>query len=297
MEIRHLKYMLAVADERQFHRAAKRLHIAQPALSQNIKQLESELGVVLFERTTRKVELTNAGRVFYAEAVQLLMELERMPRNTRRASIGETGSITVGFTETAIFGPLRNVMHKFRTKYPDVQIVTRECTVATMFDKLLDGTIDIACSEEVVPNASFELLDMPAVNIVVAIHHEHPLAQVKASLPIAQLADQSFIFPTPDTSWRVYEKFARVLAEAGIHPKMEYWADSAISGIALVAAGLGVCMVPEFSKILEPEVVYRRVIAPRIRVVPQILWQKSNVAATTANFIALARIASRPRSS
>ncbi len=293
MEIRHLRYMLAVADERQFHRAAKRIHIAQPALSQNIKQLEDEIGAPLFARTTRKVELTSAGRVFYEEAAQLLRKFDSLQRSALRASVGESGSITIGFTETAIFGPFRHVVQKFRVRYPDVRVVTRECTVAELYDKLLDGTLDIACSEECVPNASFDILNLPAVNVVVALHHEHPLAQEKGSIPMSLLADESFIFPTQNTTWSVYEKFARALAEAGVHPRQEYWADSAVSGVALVAAGLGVCLVPQFTQILHSEVVFRRVITPSIRLNPQVLWQKSNKDAATKNFVALAKSKNR----
>ncbi len=288
MEIRHLKYMLAVAEEGHFNLAAKRLHIAQPALSQNIKQLEEEIGAQLFSRTTRKVTLTDAGRVFYQEATGALTQLDSVARSARRVSLGEAGSLTIGFTETAIFGPLRQTLHRFFRRYPDVQIITRECSVTTLFDKLQDGIVDIACSEDCTPNANFEMKQFPEVDVMVALHKESPLAQEKSSIEIKALANESFILPTQNTTWGVYEKFARALAKAGLRPRHEYWADSAISGIALVAAGLGVCLVPQFAQILHTQVAYRRVISPRIRISPQLVWHKGRTSLVAANFIALA---------
>jgi DNA-binding transcriptional LysR family regulator len=287
VEIRHLKYMLAVADEKHFHLAAKRLHIAQPALSQNIRQLEEEIGTPLFKRTTRRVELTNAGRVFYQQAMELLRDLQSLPRNTMRASLGTTGSITVGFTETALFGPFRELLHEFHEKYPEVSIQTRECAPTALFERLLDGSIDIACNENCVTSANHAAVQLPESDVVVALHKSHPLATESKPIPLSQLQDQYFIFPTQNSSWSVYELFARALAEAGILPRHEYWVENAVSGISLVAAGLGVCMVPDFVKILPEEVVYR-VVLPRLKLKPQIVWLKANTMPITANFAAMA---------
>lgn len=287
MEIRHLRYMLAVANEGHFNLAAKRLHIAQPALSQNIKQLEEEVGVKLFNRTTRRVELTNAGRVFYREAMQTIIRMESMGRMARRAEVGESGSITVGFTETAIFGPLRSIVRRFHNAYPEVQIVTRESSVSELFELLQEGTIDVACSEEFALNANFEIKRLPLIDVVVALDCRHPLARRKGPLSLCRLDGEPFIFPAQSTTWIVYEKVSQALAEACVHPSHEYFVDNALSGIALVAAGLGVCLVPCFAQIPGANVVYRRVIDPCVRLTPEIIWQRNNASPVVANFVAL----------
>jgi DNA-binding transcriptional LysR family regulator len=288
MEIRHLKYMLAVAEEGHFNLAAKRLHIAQPALSQNIKQLEQEIGVKLFSRTTRNVELTEAGRVFYQEAINTLTQFDHVARSARLASTGDAGSISIGFTATSIYGPLRGTIRKFRRRYPDVQLLLRECSATTLFSKLDDGSIDIACSEDINPNPNYEMKAYPPTDVLVAINKQHRLAQPNGPIKLRMLADESFIFPTQNVTWGVYEKFARALAKAGIRPRRVYWADNATSGIPLVAAELGVCFVPVFTQLLHAEVVYRRIVNPCIRQLPQLVRRKGKVSLTIANFFAMA---------
>lgn len=288
MEIRHLKYMLAVAEEGHFNLAAKRLHIAQPALSQNIRQLEQDIGAQLFTRTTRSVSLTEAGRVFYQEAMNALGQLENVARSARLVSTGDAGSVTVGFTATSIYGPLRGTIRKFRRRYPSVQIFARECSATNLFRRLDEGAIDIACSEDITPNANYEMKAYPPTDVLVAINKQHALAKEKGPIKLKLLANESFIFPTQMTTWGVYEKFSRALAKAGIRPKRIYWADNATTGIPLVAAELGVCFVPVFTQLLHAEVVYRRIINPCIRQLPQLVWRKGKTSLPVANFIALA---------
>ncbi len=288
MEIRHLKYMLAVAEEGHFNLAAKRLHIAQPALSQNIRQLEEEIDAKLFARTTRSVSLTEAGRVFYHEAYKALDQFDNVPRSARRVSSGEAGTIAIGFTATSIYGPLRSTIRRFHRRYPEVQIITRECSARTLLDRLHDGEIDVACSEDCIPNANYQMKQYPQTYVMVAIHKQHRLAQEKGPIKIKELAEEPIIFPTQNTTRGVYENFSRALAKAGVRPRYEYWADNATSGIPLVAAGLGVCLVPEFTQLLHSEVVYRRIISPSIRQSPQLVWRKDRVAVTLTNFISFA---------
>lgn len=288
MEIRHLKYMVTIADEGQFHRAAERLHIAPPALSQNIRQLEDEVGTPLFRRTTRRLEMTSAGHVFYENALTVLRQFDTMPRDAQRAAAGTTGEIAIGFTETAIFGPLSNLIRRFHQSYPQVRISTHESSPTALFERLNDGVIDIACSEECVLNAYHDSIPLPAINVVVALHKTHPFANETSPLPLVHLDGEPFILPAQNSNWRVYDLLARALATAGVTPNQEYWVDNAISGCALVAAGLGVCLVPSFTPTLNKEIVYRTVL-PRLRLTPQIVWMKSNRSPAVTNFIYLAQ--------
>lgn len=294
MEIRHLRYMMAVAEERHFLFAAHRLHIAPPALSQNIRQLEEEIGTRLFERTTRKVELTNAGKVFYQQALLMLRNFENLPVVAQRASSGSIGSVAVGFTDTAIFGPLRDVIRNFRRKYPAVRIIPRACGPESLFELLQSGSIDVACNEECVTAACHHSVQLAKTDIVVALPRDHRLAKQTGSIELKILDGEDFIFPAQNTTWSVHEKLMRALVEAGITPHQAYTVDSAIRGVALVAAGLGVSFVPEFTQILSDEVVFRR-LCPRLSLTPQLVWLKTNTSQTLANFIAMGKSPSRSR--
>jgi DNA-binding transcriptional LysR family regulator len=216
-----------------------------------------------------------------------LNQLENAARSARSASRGEAGSITVGFTSTAIFGPLSQTMREFSRRYPDMQVITRECSIQTLFDSLNEGTIDVACNEECVPNASFDMKEYPAVDVVIALPKAHRFAQEEGPIKLKLLCEETFVLPTQNATWSVYDKFVRALAKAGFHPKHEYWVDSAISGIALVAAGFGICLVPQFAEILHSEVTYRRVTDPDIKITPQLVWKKNRASLPIANLVAL----------
>lgn len=287
MEIRHLKCMVAVAEEGQFRKAAERLHIAQPALSQNIKQLELDLNVELFVRTTRKVYLTDAGRAFYPEAIKAVAQLERAAASARNALSGEVGTLRLGFTDTTIVGPVRHVLHRYKTTYPEVQIQTVEGLVPELFRMLSDGDLDVVCCEESAPHMSYECKSFPQVEIVAVLHKGHPLARTKKPLSLAMFDNEAFILPRRHTNWLVYDRLCRALLESGVHPAHEYYADNAMASIALVAAGLGVCLVPEFIRISLPEVVYRRLSSPALTLVPQLIWKHRKLPQTIANFVAL----------
>ena len=195
MDIRHFRYVTALAQEMNFSAAAKRLHIAQPALSQNIRQVEEELGVKLFERSTRKVALTDAGRAFYREAHMILAKVENAKRTALRAASGEIGSLAIGFTTTSILGgELTRRLRVFQQRYPDIRITLEDYTVNKLMNRLRTSAIDVACTEGIYPDDSLETQALKPLPVVLAFYKGHPLAK-RRHLRLSMLAKEHFILP------------------------------------------------------------------------------------------------------
>ncbi len=225
IEVRHLRYMVALAREMNFTAAAKRTHVAQPALSQNIRQIEDELGVQLFERNTHKVVLTPSGKVFYREAVATLEHLERTVRATQRAAQGEGGALSIGFTTSAMLGELPSRISNFRKRYPNIEILFRELTLDSLVDALRIGAVDLGCSDIDVIDEMLESAPLKAVPVVVVLNKAHPLAR-HSSLRLDMLASETFILPAPDSHHSLYNTFVNACREAGFEPVDPYFVDT-----------------------------------------------------------------------
>ena len=228
MDVRHFRYVTALAQEMNFSAAAKRLHIAQPALSQNIRQVEEELGVKLFERSTRKVALTDAGRAFYREALMILAKVENAKRTALRAASGEIGSLTIGFTTTSILGgELTRRLRVFQKRYPDIRITLEDFTVNKLMNRLRTSAIDVACTEGIYPDDSLETQALKPLPVVLALYKGHPLAK-RRHLRLSMLAKEHFILPVPFRAWAVYEAFVRFCEQAGFKPVHADYASNAV---------------------------------------------------------------------
>src|ERR1035441_1661084 len=186
--------MVALAREMNFTAAAKRTHVAQPALSQNIRQIEDELGVQLFDRNTHKVVLTAAGKVFYREAV-------------------------------ATLGELPSRISNFRKQYPNIEILFRELTLDLLVDALRIGAVDIGCSDIDVIDEMLESASLKDMPVVVALNKANPLARC-SSLRLDVLASETFILPAPDSHHSLYNTFVNACREAGFEPVDPYFVDT-----------------------------------------------------------------------
>jgi len=244
MELRHLRYFVAVAEELHFGRAALKLHIAQPPLSMQIKQLETELGFPLFLRTSRKVELTQAGALFLNESRETLAELERSIASARRVARGESGWLGIGFVGSATYSVLPAVLQQFRKVRPDVELVLRELVSAKQAQALREGRIHVGLARPAIQENGIEsevILNEP---LLAALPDSHPLAKM-VRVRIEALAGVPFIlFPrNPKPS---YADFVLSICEqAGFVPNVVQEAAEMHTAIGLVAAGLGVTLVPE----------------------------------------------------
>jgi len=289
IEVRHLRYLVALAREMNFTAAAKRTHVAQPALSQNIRQIEDELGVQLFERNTHKVALTAAGKVFYREAVATLEHLERTVRATQRAAQGEAGALSIGFTTSAMLGELPSRISNFRKQYPNIQVLFRELPLDLLVDALRIGAVDIGCSDIDVIDEMLESAPLRAVPVVVVLNKAHPLAR-HSSLRLEMLAGETFILPAPDSHHSLYNTFVNACREAGFEPVDPYFVDTLPAGLGLVSANIGICLQHRLPSFHCREVVYRRLISPKLWLQMKLIWRKQDLSPTGMKFISESRV-------
>lgn len=258
MELRHLRYAVALADELHFARAAARLHIAQPPLSQQIKALENELGVRLFDRTSRRVGLTDAGAAFIAEARRTLASAEQAIEAARRAARAETGRLAVGYVSSASYELLPAVLRAFRRRAPDVLLVLEEMNSSEQSRGVLAGTLDVGFVRR--PPPTDRRLAGTVVRrepIVVAVPRDHALAAARA-IRLRELALEPFvIFPArPRPSWA--DAALDLCRGAGFEPRVVQEAVEMVSALSLVAAGIGIALVPGAVRaVRRPGVVFR----------------------------------------
>jgi DNA-binding transcriptional LysR family regulator len=217
LELRHLRYFVAVAEELNFSRAAERLHMAQPPLSAAIRQLEQELGTELLARTTRKVRLTDAGRAFLEGANRTLAELERARIDAQRAAAGEIGQLRVGFSWSARFQTLPAIGRSFRLSHPNVSLLTEEMWNARMLPALRAAAIDVAVSLCPEVGREFAYAPIRSEPVVALVSARHPLAG-RESLDLRDLADEQFLFFPRDLGPRLYDFLVGLCRRAGFEP-------------------------------------------------------------------------------
>jgi DNA-binding transcriptional LysR family regulator len=243
MELRHLRYFTAVAETCHFGRAAERLHMAQPALSQAIRQLEGELGAPLLTRTTRQVSLTPAGEFLYDEARRVLRNLDGAVKGVRRVADGRKGLIRVGFTGTAAFTQLPRIARALQRDLPEVALeVHADMLTPAQSTGLRDGTLDLAVLRPPATGDGVVMRTVEVEPLVLALPAEHRLA-VEPVISLSDLAGEAFVvYGSKDSA--VNEAVLRACRGAGFTPRREHEAPGTAVLLALVAAGLGVALVP-----------------------------------------------------
>jgi DNA-binding transcriptional LysR family regulator len=218
-ELRHLRYFVVVAEELNFSRAATRLHMAQPPLSVAIRQLEQELGTDLFQRTTREVRLTEAGRVFLDGARRTLAEADRAAAAAKRAGAGELGQLKVAFSWSARFETLPAVGRAFSAQHPDVQLLTQEMWNADMESALRSGATDVALS--LCPELASGIADevIRSEHAVVILPETHRLAS-EGAISLRSLADDEFVLFPRELAPRLHDVLVGICRHAGFEPKL-----------------------------------------------------------------------------
>ena len=217
LELRHLRYFVAVAEELNFSRAAERLHMAQPPLSAAIRQLEQELGTELLLRTTREVRLTEAGRTFLDGARRTLAELDRARSDAQRAGAGEIGQLRIGFSWSARFETLPAIGRSFRQTHPDVSLLAEEMWNARMLPALRSGAIDLAISLCPEVAGEFSYLRVRSEPIIALLPRSHPLA-TEREIELRALADEGFLMFSRDLAPRLHEFMTGLCRRAGFEP-------------------------------------------------------------------------------
>jgi DNA-binding transcriptional LysR family regulator len=287
MELRHLKYFVAVAEELNFARAAHRVHIAQPSLTKQIQQLEQELGFPLFYRTKKKVELLDTGHVLLEEAQRLLRQAEKAIQSTQRTHAGQSGRLLIGFSTSAAPEVLPRILRKYHALFPDVVVELLEITTVKNTESLLQSAMSVAVirSPTFLSHELFCFETIQRERFVVALPDSHPLAKQKC-VRIKTLASEPLIVPPLQPGWGYADSIFQIFRDYEIVPRIAQEATGALSVVTLVAGGYGVALVPaSLSNLRLPGLSYRP-IKGRCRTSDlTLVWQRDSRASTVRAFL------------
>lgn len=243
MELRHLRYVLAVAEHLHFGRAAEQLHISQPPLSQQIRQLEDELGVKLFNRTKRQVQLTKAGEMLVDEARLIMAQVDHASRVATRVNDGDMGQLTVAIAGPADAPFFIDVFERFAKRHRKVRISLRMMGTVEQARALHDGRIHVGFLIPPLDEQGLAVETVIHLPIVVALNRKHPLAS-RAYVPLRALANESHVMFSRDLDPHFFDAIVSACREAGFSLNVVHQVDDLYTACALVAAGYGVCFVP-----------------------------------------------------
>lgn len=256
MDIRHLKYFIAVVEEQSFTKASERLFIAQPPLSRQIQNLEEELGLQLLERGSRPVKTTEAGQFFYQSAKKILGNIDQMVSMTKR--VGQVDkSLKVGFVGSLLFGLLPQIIYEFRQLLPDVSIELVEMGTLEQNEALKKGEIDVGFGRLSFSDPSIQRILLRNEPLMLALHKDHPLAHQVQGVYLADIIDE-MILCYPSMSNQTYANYIHNLfAEHGLNPENIKYLSNIQLALGVVASGEGVCIVPQNSRVVHmPNLTY-----------------------------------------
>jgi DNA-binding transcriptional LysR family regulator len=280
VELRHLRYFVAVAQEEHMTRAAAKLGIQQPPLTQQIQILEKELGVKLFLRESRRIQLSPAGRVFLTDAQAILASAEQAILRVQRFELGEEGNLRLGFTSSASLHQMTpDLVRAFRETYPLIKLDIEEGAAHDLMHALAQEKIDIAFSRSSVKpypgTASFELLKE---DMVIAIPMNHPLSNSpNGVLSLKDLRNENFIFYQQVNGSGIKESLINECAKEGFEPKSAQVVYRIMGALHIVASGLGIAIVPKSMQAIQPEsVVYKTFHPNSVLTVPLSLAYREN---------------------
>jgi DNA-binding transcriptional LysR family regulator len=250
IELRHLRYFAAVAEDLHFGKAADRLGISQPPLSQQILALEREIGARLFERSNRRVELTNAGKTFFKEALEILQRVDIAATRAERIHRGQLGEVKIGFFGSAPFVEgFQKLLLDFRTKHADVDVILQEMPTYQQVDAILDGRLDLGFVRPLQPKpASIQSVEISRERLMVVMRADHPLASRQGDLSVADLAREPMVLYASSIGSGLYQKITDLCRDAGFSPSVVQQANATPTMMGLVAAGMGISILPESLK-------------------------------------------------
>ncbi|MDB6144093.1 MAG: LysR family transcriptional regulator [Pseudomonas sp.] len=290
MELRHLRYFIAVAEELHFGKAALALGISQPPLSQQIQALEHELGARLFERTNRRVELSEAGRLFLDEARLVLAQVDKAADVARRAQLGQLGELKIGFTASAPFtSSIPQAIYAFRQAFPAVHLALQEMSSKEVAEALVDGSVQVGIMRPLPLPESLVAVELFREPLVAIIRAEHPLAAgSEKGLHLSQLAAEPFVFFPRTYGSGLYAQLLSLARQAGFSPLITQEAGEAMTIIGLVAAGLGVTVLPaSYQRMRIDGVVYRTLLDEEANTAVWLVQRENQHSPMAKAFVAL----------
>ncbi|MEM7725128.1 MAG: LysR family transcriptional regulator [Cyanobacteria bacterium P01_A01_bin.45] len=288
MELRHLRYFVTLAQELHFGRAAQKLHIAQPPLSQQIRQLETELGFDLFHRTKRQVKLTIAGVAFLTEVQQIFKQLEKAIETGKQTSRGEQGKLVIGFVSSSAYNILPSILRTFRTQFPNIALELHELTTNEQLRRLKENRIDIGFVRPPVDENVFNYQQVFQESLIVALPITHPLTSV-SQINLHSLNNEPFISFPRFLAPGLYDSIISLCQQAGFSPKVVQEATQMQTIISLVAADMGIAIAPEsLQNMQRVGVVYKPIIEATPQVSIVMIWSKDNISPVVDKFLDVA---------
>jgi DNA-binding transcriptional LysR family regulator len=289
IELRHLRYFIAVAQELNFGRAAKRLKITQPSLSRQIQKLERELAVKLFERLPSQIQLTQAGELFLTEAQQILAKVEQGIQIAQRANRGEIGHLKIGFQGSAVYDLIPNSIRTFRGSFPNVDVIIQSMGTSEQISAIANNQLDLGF---VVPPINHSNLIVETIfqePVVVVLPESHPLAS-KTEITIADLGDEPLILASRDRGCGLFEEISNLYYQAGLRLNVIYAAREMQVMLGFVAAGMGISLLPAYVQNLQRLGVVYRSLKPHAPVVElAIAYQSNNYQPTLQAFLEIVK--------
>lgn len=289
MELRHLRYFVAVAQTQNFTRAAEMLGISQPPLSQQILRLEREIGTPLLKRLTRGVELTEAGSAFYQDACQIVALADHALEKARGIARGISGQLSLGFASSVAFHPaVFQLLRDVKARYPALELLTREENMASLMEDLQDGLLDAAfirlpCES----SKAFNLRVIDTERMLIALSASHPLSG-SASLSLTQLIGEQMIMFPREVAPSLYELVISSCLRAGFHPDALLQSPQIASSLGMVAAGCGFSIVPEsMTCISHPDVRFHPISGNTLFTDVALAWRRNNPSVAVRHLIGL----------
>ncbi len=257
MDIRQLRYFVTVANERNFTKAAEKLNIAQPPLSRQVRQLEEEVGVELFDRDVRPVRLTEAGRLFYEHAVQVLAGMEQLQWMMRKIGGVDHRRFVIGFVGSTLYGLLPKVIRRFRDGLAHVEVSLLECSTVEQITALKEGRIDVGFGRLRVEDPAIRRLVLAEEKLVAVVPVDHALAEAGRPVRLSEIAaEQLIVYPRPARP-SYADHVLGTFHDLGLQPHSVMEVHELQTAIGLVAANAGLCLVPEsVQRLRRDDVVY-----------------------------------------
>jgi DNA-binding transcriptional LysR family regulator len=289
MELRHLRYFVAVAETLHFTRAAEMLGISQPPLSQQIQRLEHEIGTPLLKRLTRGVELTEAGSAFLPDAIQIVQQADNALEKARGVARGISGQMSLGFASSVAFGqPVFDLIRRFKARYPAITLTTREENMALLMQDLQEGLLDAAfirlpCES----SKAFNLKVIATERMLVALPAGHALGHQR-TVALSQLADETLIIFPRDVSPSLYELIVSTCLRAGFSTARFQQAPQIASSLGMVGANCGVALVPaSMCCVNNPQIVFCEIENNTLYTDIAFAWRRSSTARTVSHLLRL----------
>jgi len=289
VELRHLRYFAVVAQELHFGRAAERLHVAQPAVSQQIQRLEHELGVQLLERTSKHVRLTPEGAQLLEHAQRILSDADSLERLAGKVSRGQAGELRLGVVSVATFSYLPQALRKFVQEADGVDVAVQVLDTPEQVDALVEDRLDVGLLRPWGHNKDLSIVNLHNERMILAISSAHPLAH-RRQVSIGEFSDDPFLTYRRDRGEGYYDLVVGICRASGFYPRIVHELDEIYTITAMVAAGFGVALVPHAVALLKiPGVKYVPLKDPAASIGLAVAWSSCRVSPVAERFIKVAQ--------